>query len=90
MVLNYISDIEHLFSVCWVSVGLPWKRKDLFRSSADFLIRWFNFGICNCVSSLHILCINPLLNISFANIFFPFSRLPFHFVDGFLCYVKPF
>ena len=42
------------------------------------------------MNSLTILNIIPLLDISFANIIFPFSRLPFHLVDDFLLYAKAF
>ena len=41
------------------------------------------------MSFLHILNINPLSGITFT-IFFPFCRLPFHFVDGVLYYAEAF
>ena len=45
----------------------------------------------SCMSFLYTLEINPLLVISFANIyFFPFYRLSFWFVGSFLYCEKPF
>ena len=44
-------------------------EKHLFRSSTHFLIGFFVFLILSCMSYLYILEINPLLVVSFANIF---------------------
>ena len=44
-------------------------EKYLVRSSAQFLIEFFFFNILSCMSSLYILYINPLSDLSFANIF---------------------
>ena len=44
-------------------------EKRLFRSSAHFLIGLSVFLILSCMSCLYILDINPLLVITFANIF---------------------
>ena len=52
---------------CWSSVCLPWKNFYLERLSTFNQIVYFLI-LCH-VSSLYILHINPLLNISFANMF---------------------
>jgi len=44
-------------------------QKDLFRSSAHFLIEFFSFLLLNDTNCLYILDINPLSVISFVNIF---------------------
>ena len=56
-----------------------------------FLIQvvW-DFLILSYVSSLYNLDINLLLDILFANIFSHWSRLSFHFIDGFLYCTKAF
>ena len=62
-----ISGVEH-FSC----VGHPYVflGKMSIHVLYPFLIRWFDFGILSCVSSSCILDINPILDISLANIFF--------------------
>ena len=81
MVLSILS------CTCWLFVCLLWK-KCLFRS-AFFLIRFFFltvklYGFFTCFSYW------PLVRHMIWKYFFPFGRLPFHFVNGFLCRAKAF
>ena len=70
-------------------ICLPSLEKHLFRSSAHF----FDWVVClfplisNCMSCVYILKINPLLVVSFVNIF-SHSVSSFHFVYGFLFCAK--
>ena len=81
-----IHDAEHLFLI-------PIDYLDVFygRMSLHHLCPLFNLDIWCFVlllsykSSLYILDINPLLDTWFANTFFLFHRLPFHFVGCLLC-----
>ena len=63
-----ISNAEHLLMTL-LAISISSLEKYLFRSLAHFLIWLFGFLILSCISSLYTLDINPLLIISFANIF---------------------
>ena len=78
----------------WVLLALGaqslthWTTREV--PSAHFFIVLFGFLILSSMSCFCILDINPLSITSFCKYFLPFSRLSFHFPDGFLCYAKSF
>ena len=63
-----VSDVKHLF-MCLLAVCLSSMGKCLFSYSVYFKIGLFVFLLLSCMSYLYKLDINPLLVISFANIF---------------------
>ena len=54
-----------------------------------FLIFFFCVWL-SCLAYLYILDISPFIRYMICKYFLPFSRFPFHFVDGFLCCVEAF
>ena len=62
------NDAKHPFICLW-ALCMSFLENCLFRSFAHFLIDLFGFLEWSHVSSLHILEIKPLSEVSFANIF---------------------
>ena len=74
----------YLFGICMLSF-----KKHLFIYPSHFLIGLFIF-LLSCMGSLCSLYVSSSIVIWFANLFFPFGRLPFYFGFGFLWYIEKF
>ena len=64
-----IGDIDHLF-MCLLVITISSLEKCLFILFAHFSLGLFVYLMLSCMSSLYILDINPLLDISFVNTYF--------------------
>ena len=91
-----IGDVDYLF-MCYLAIYMSSFKKHLFRTSAQFMIRFFVFLflfsfvlIFSCRSCLYILEINLLFSSLHLKIFLPILKVVFLLAYGFLCYSKSF
>ena len=82
------SDAEHLFICLW-ALCMSFLEKSLFKSFDHFVIGLFVFLEWNIVSSLFILEIRPLPEVSLANVF-PYGWFSFHFNAVFFSHAEAF
>ena len=83
------SDAEHLF-ICLGALCMSSLEKYLFKSFARFLIGLFVFLEWSRVSSLYILEIRPLSEVSLANMFSHMVGILFHFDYVFFSHEEAF
>ena len=82
-----ISDAEHLSISLLVIFVSSWKNIFsglLFNFSNELCVFVCLFFILNFMSYLHTLAINPFIRHIICKCLLLFSRVPFHFIDGFL------
>ena len=87
--ISLIADnTEHLF-ICLRALYMSSLEKCLFKSFAHFLIELLVFLEWSHVSSLYILEIKPLSEVSLANVF-PYGWFSFHFNAVFFSHAEAF
>ena len=86
-----VSDIEHLFIYLLTICMSSWKKKKVFFYILNILKSgWFVVFTIQLYEFFTYFEYQPLLRYIMCKCFLQFTRLPFHFVDNFLCPAQVF